>query len=346
VISETLGTSSSTAWPQLTTLDRPAINPYTSGGLSGVNSARQSTSGSISTSNIDTPISRAEEMPIGSSWPGVDWNIDLDQSSLFANHGNDQDEGNGGLVQADFDGWITSNGMDFDSAVALALITAPQTSSAGQGNISYLHQQQLMDEPDGLTPFFPTIERRHQASKVYIADTAELIIPQFRHFFHHASHALLVTSKLVADNPFLHHFSHLVFGAPAGQSVAHDAFRYALLSLSSLDLGIRLDKASDPMSDNVMYDISNEQRGQAQLLLKACIASDIPKSDHSAADLVFATVVALCQRDVSQSEMLTSTDFVAIGRVSRLGGAITDGTRDHQQLWRSWSVYQYASDRR
>jgi len=48
-----------------------------------------------------------------------------------------------------------------------------------------------------------------------------------------------------------------------------------------------------------MYDISNEQRDQAQLLLKACIASDIPKGDHSAADLVFATVVALCQRDVS-----------------------------------------------
>jgi hypothetical protein len=107
-----------------------------------------------------------------------------------------------------------------------------------------------------------------------------------------------------------------------------------------------LDKASDLVSDNVMYDISHEQRSQAQLLLKACIASDIPKSDHSAADLVFATVVALCQRDVSQSEMLTSTEIIAAGRVSRLGGAITDGTRDYQQLWGTWPVYQYASDRR
>jgi hypothetical protein len=107
-------------------------------------------------------------MPIGSSWAGLDWNIDLGQSSLFGNQGKDQYEGNDGLVQADLDGWITSNGMDFDSAVALALITAPQTSSAGQGNLSYLHQQNLMDEPDGLTPFFPTIEQRHQASKVYI----------------------------------------------------------------------------------------------------------------------------------------------------------------------------------
>jgi len=348
VHSETLGTSSSTALPCPTNLnfERTSINLYAPSGPSGGTSARQSTSGSISTSNIGTPISRAEEMPIGSSWPGVDWNIDLDQSSLFANHGKDQNEGDGGLVQADLDGWITSDGMDFDSAVALALITAPQTSSAGQGNISYLHQQQLMDEPDGLTPFFPTIEQRHQASKVYIADTAELIIPQFRHFFHHASPALLVTPKPVADNLFLHHFSHLVFGAPAGQSVAHDAFRYALLSLSSLDLGIRLDKALDPVSDNVMYDISNEQRGQAQLLLKACIATDIPKSDYSAADLVFATVVALCQRDVSLSETLVGTDIIAARRVSRLGGAITNGTRDHQQSWRSWSVYQYASDRR
>jgi hypothetical protein len=107
-------------------------------------------------------------MPIGSSWAGVDWNIDLGQSSLFVNQGKDQYEENDGLVPADLDGWITSNGMDFDSAVALALITAPQTSSAGQGNLSYLHQQNLMDEPDGLTPFFPTIEQRHQASKVYI----------------------------------------------------------------------------------------------------------------------------------------------------------------------------------
>jgi hypothetical protein len=156
----------------------------------------------------------------------------------------------------------------------------------------------------------------------------------------------LVTPKPVADNPFLQHFSHLVLGAPAGQSVAHDAFRYALLSLSSLDLGIRLDEGSDPVSDNAMYDISHEQRGQAQLLLKACIASDIPKSDYSAADLVFATVVALCQRDVSPSETLVSTDIIAAGRVSRLGGATTNGTRDHQQLWGSWSVYQYASDRR
>jgi hypothetical protein len=155
-----------------------------------------------------------------------------------------------------------------------------------------------------------------------------------------------VSPKPVTDNPFLQHFSHLVFGAPAGQSVAHDAFRHALLSLSSLDLGTRLDKASDLVSDNVMYDISHEQRSQAQLLLKACIASDIPKSDHSAADLVFATVVALCQRDVSQSEMLTSTEIIAAGRVSRLGGAITDGTRDYQQLWGTWPVYQYASDRR
>jgi hypothetical protein len=168
VHSETLGTSSSTASPYPTTLDRPSINTYVLNGPSGATSTRQSTSRSISTSNIDTPISRPEDMPIGSSWAGVNWNIDLGQSSLFGNQGKDQYEGNDGLVQADLDGWITSNGMDFDSAVALALITAPQTSSAGQGNISYLHQQQLMDEPDGLTPFFPTIEQRHQASKVYM----------------------------------------------------------------------------------------------------------------------------------------------------------------------------------
>jgi hypothetical protein len=107
-------------------------------------------------------------VPIGSSWAGIDWNIDLGQSSLFSNQGKDQNEANDSLVQADLDGWITSNGMDFDSAVALALTTAPQTFSAGQGNLSYLLQQQLMDESDGLTPFFPTIEERHQASKVYI----------------------------------------------------------------------------------------------------------------------------------------------------------------------------------
>lgn len=48
-----------------------------------------------------------------------------------------------------------------------------------------------------------------------------------------------------------------------------------------------------------MYDISNEQRAQAQMLLTACIASNIPHGDHNATDLVLATVVALCIRDVS-----------------------------------------------
>jgi hypothetical protein len=125
-------------------------------------------------------------VPIGSGWASVDWNIDLGQSSLFGNQGKDQYGGNDGLVQADLDGWITSNGMDFDSAVALALTTAPQAFSAGQGSFSYLHQQQLMNQPDGLTPIFPTIEQRHQASQVYIAimfanprsfDTFSIMLP-------------------------------------------------------------------------------------------------------------------------------------------------------------------------
>jgi hypothetical protein len=167
-------------------LDRPAIDPYAPSGPSRINSTRQSTSGSISTSNIDTPISRAEDVPNESSWAGVDWNIDLGESSIFGNQGKDQYEGNDGLVQADLDGWITSNGMDFDSAVALALTTAPQTFSAGQGSLSYSHQQRLMNQPDGLSTFFPTIEQRHQASQGCIAvmlansrsfDTFSIMLP-------------------------------------------------------------------------------------------------------------------------------------------------------------------------
>jgi hypothetical protein len=143
-----------------------------------------------------------------------------------------------------------------------------------------------------VTKYVPTTPSRR--------DQLTLIIPQFRHFFYQTSQSLLTAPTPHAANPCLCHFSHLALGAPSGTSITHDAFRFALLSLASLDIGIKMNQAVPGMTDNAMYGISDEQRAESQKRLVACNISGIIKDDPNDADLAIATVVALSIRDVGQ----------------------------------------------
>lgn len=158
---------------------------------------------------------------------------------------------------------------------------------------SYLYQLQVLDQPDQLAQFFPSLEQRHQVRNPML----QRLIEQYRHFFHQTSRSLLVVPTTHAANPFLCHFSHLAFGAPAGQSIAHDAFRFALLSLASVDFGIKMDQSS--VGDNAMYAMSDEQRSESFKRLRACSVAGIFKEEPNDVDLGMATVVALNIRDVS-----------------------------------------------
>jgi hypothetical protein len=160
---------------------------------------------------------------------------------------------------------------------------------------SYLYQLQVLEQPDQLAQFFPSLEQRHQVSSCLFIVT----YVQFRHFFHKTSESLLVVPTSQSTNPFLCHFSHLALGAPAGQSIAHDAFRLALLSLASVDFGIKMDQSGPSMGDNAMYATSDEQRSESFKRLRACSVAGIFKEDPNDVDLGIATVVALNIRDVS-----------------------------------------------
>jgi hypothetical protein len=66
-------------------------------------------------------------------------------------------------------------------------------------------------------------------------------------------------------------------------------------------MGIKMDHKSDPMSDNALYDISNDQRSEAYSMLRACCVSGVWKEDVEATDVAIAAVVALSFRDVSHN---------------------------------------------
>ncbi|WVF68290.1 hypothetical protein IAT40_003055 [Kwoniella sp. CBS 6097] len=151
---------------------------------------------------------------------------------------------------------------------------------------AYTHQANIVSQPEELATYFPTAEQRQL----------------FRHFIHETASDLVVTPVTPGSNPWLMYLSPLALGEPFGSNVSHDAFRCALLSLASFDMGMKINGSLRSKEDNAMYALSEEQRTGATNLLdmRALADSGISRSDKEiteAADLTIAVAIALSIRD-------------------------------------------------
>ncbi|KAK8858970.1 hypothetical protein IAR55_003202 [Kwoniella newhampshirensis] len=139
----------------------------------------------------------------------------------------------------------------------------------------------LAKQPDPLIAYFPSTEQRHL----------------FRHFLNETAPALVVIPIPQDRNPWLVHTIRLALGQPYGQDVFHDAFRTALISLASLDVGMKSSTSLQQPSDNAMYELSYDQRSTALELLNIGEAMNGGNAGLDAVDLTLAAVVALAFRD-------------------------------------------------
>lgn len=178
-----------------TTLDPSALSSF-----SKVSDPRLSLSDSGFALNNHHPNSRADIGTTGSNGANVDWTLNWGQPSVVSAQVTEKDIGNDTLEQVDLDAWMKSNEMDFQSAVELALTNAPHLFPTGQEHFPYLHQLQLMEDPDGLAAFFQTIEQRHQVGSASFKphELVQLLLSNlfFLQFFRCHSLRAIVSSLL------------------------------------------------------------------------------------------------------------------------------------------------------
>lgn len=124
---------------------------------------------------------------------------------------------------------------------------------------------------------------------------------QYRHYVNETVDSIVAIATPTARNPWRQHFAQMALGAPHGSSIAHDAFRLAILSLASFDMGFRESGGLDDAEDNALYAASIGQRADALKLLRSMAVLKSYQTDIAAADLAIGTAVSLCIRDVSTS---------------------------------------------
>lgn len=104
-------------------------------------------------------------------------------------------------------------------------------------------------------------------------------------------------------NPWTRHFAKLALGVPPGVCAAQDAFRQALLSLSSFDLGYRITIASGMSREQVhlnpIVKLSEDFRYGAKMMLDSLVEKQPGLFATSSDDLALAACLALSHRDVS-----------------------------------------------
>nr|XP_031858994.1 uncharacterized protein CI109_005662 [Kwoniella shandongensis]KAA5526066.1 hypothetical protein CI109_005662 [Kwoniella shandongensis] len=172
----------------------------------------------------------------------------------------------------------------------IAQVITPPTfvSESATRAISSQSQASTSNQPlrrikqlDPLVAYFPSTEQRHL----------------FRHFLNETASSLVVIPTSVEKNPWLLHTIRLALGKPYGQDVYHDAFRTALISLASLDLGMKCSSTLQHPDDNTMYNLSDDQRTTALELLGIGDALNGKHLDLNAVDLSIGTTLALAVRD-------------------------------------------------
>ncbi|OCF38976.1 hypothetical protein I317_07231 [Kwoniella heveanensis CBS 569] len=193
------------------------------------------------------------------------------------------------------------NGVDvvFDQSNSLVSYQ-PASAWASSSNTAISksdHPIDIIRQPDALAAYFPSPEQRHL----------------FRHFVNETAPDLLVTPVPPSNNPWLTHFANLALGQASGTDVAHDAFRLALLSLASFDMGMKMDSTLRCKEENAMYALSEEHRTSAMNILEmGKIVGKAPvqvEGDSNSADLTLGVAIALGIRDVRQIESV----FVRVG---------------------------------
>ncbi|OCF31723.1 hypothetical protein I316_06530 [Kwoniella heveanensis BCC8398] len=181
------------------------------------------------------------------------------------------------------------NGVDvvFDQSNSLVSYQ-PASAWASSSNTAISksdHPIDIIRQPDALAAYFPSPEQRHL----------------FRHFVNETAPDLLVTPVPPSNNPWLTHFANLALGQASGTDVAHDAFRLALLSLASFDMGMKMDSTLRCKEENAMYALSEEHRTSAMNILEmGKIVGKAPvqvEGDSNSADLTLGVAIALGIRD-------------------------------------------------
>ncbi|WRT65274.1 uncharacterized protein IL334_002217 [Kwoniella shivajii] len=174
-------------------------------------------------------------------------------------------------------GWMTDELSQIAAALnkqQTALTQNVYTTSPYEWSSSRIVQQ-----PDPLIAYFPSVEQRHL----------------FRHFLAETVPFLVVVPTSPAKNPWHTHTVSLALGKPFGQDVYHDAFRTALISLASFDLGMKCNTSLRHSDDNAMYSLSYDQRAVALELIG--LGEGLAEKDKDATDLTLATALALAIRD-------------------------------------------------
>jgi hypothetical protein len=111
--------------------------------------------------------------------------------------------------------------------------------------------------------------------------------------------AIVAVNTAKARNPWRQHFVHLALAMPHGSSIAHDALRLGILSLSSFEMGFKMSSSIADREDNAMLAASIEYRADALKMLRSIVVLKPYQKDNLAADLAIGTAVSLCIRDVS-----------------------------------------------
>jgi hypothetical protein len=93
-----------------------------------------------------------------------------------------------------------------------------------------------------------------------------------------------------AENPWIINFAALATIQPHGTCVIHDGFRYALLSLASVDTEYALSGT---------VGLSKGYKAQALALMQVATAAELIHSTTIEADIAVAASIALFMRDVS-----------------------------------------------
>lgn len=119
--------------------------------------------------------------------------------------------------------------------------------------------------------------------------------------------SIVAVGTAKARNPWRQHFVQMALAMPYGSSIAHDALRLGILSLSSFDMGFKMAGASANREDNAMLAASIEHRADALKLLRSIVVLKPYQKDNLAADLAIGTAVSLCFRDVSISECCSTS---------------------------------------
>ncbi|WVQ95837.1 hypothetical protein IAU59_002936 [Kwoniella sp. CBS 9459] len=219
------------------------------------------------------------------------------------------------------------NGLEalFDPADSLVAVHN-DWGTGGTPDPAYTRQVKICAESDELSAYFPAAEQRQI----------------FRHFIHETAPDLLVTATPPASNPWLVHFSPMALGKPYGTDISHDAFRCALLSLASFDMGMKMHSSLRSKDDNAMYALSKEQRISALTLLEMLkmIEPPIARSDAEnleIADYTLGVAIAISIRDrLAGTQEWEKPLAIGTDAILSLGGAASylnkKPTRDRRFL--------------